>query len=163
MTDALAAVQTWLPWEDYIKVLLACLLGALLGWERETENRPAGLRTLILVSMGSCLFTITSLELGLRGDPARVAAQVVTGIGFLGAGTIIRHGGRIRGITTAATIWGAAAVGMACGVGGRLYAVAGGVTLIMLFVNSLLPAVERRINEARREDEDNEPPTNLGL
>lgn len=103
------------------RLVLAGLLGGLIGLERELRGYPAGIRTIGLVALGSCLFTDISRLLG--GDD-RVAAQIVTGIGFLGAGVIFREGYTVKGITTAATIWAAAAVGMA--VGAELYLV--GVT-----------------------------------
>ena len=100
------------------RLALAGLLGGLIGLERELRGYPAGIRTLALVALGSCLFTDISQ---LLGGEDRVAAQIVTGIGFLGAGVIFREGLSVRGITTAATIWSAAAVGMA--VGAELYIV----------------------------------------
>jgi putative Mg2+ transporter-C (MgtC) family protein len=112
--------------EMTLRVLLAFALGALLGWERERAGRPAGLRTFMMVTAGSAGYTLVSIygfiDLGTVRDPARVAAQIVTGIGFLGAGTIWRTPSTVRGLTTAATIWFAAAVGMMAGVG--LYLVA---------------------------------------
>ena len=112
--------------EMTLRVLLAFVLGALLGWERERAGRPAGLRTFMMVTAGSAAFTLVSIygfvDQGLPRDPARVAAQIVTGIGFLGAGTIWRTPSTVRGLTTAATIWFAAAVGMMVGAG--LYLVA---------------------------------------
>jgi putative Mg2+ transporter-C (MgtC) family protein len=117
------------------RILLAFALGALLGWERERAGRPAGLRTFMMVTAGSAAFTIVSIwgfrAEGAVGDPARVAAQIVTGIGFLGAGTIWRTPSTVRGLTTAATIWFAAAVGMMAGVG--MYLV-GTVTAIFGFI-----------------------------
>ena len=110
-----------------IRVVSALLLGFAIGLEREMTNKYAGLRTNILVCLGACVFTIisiygfpaitvTSVELGTR-DTARVAAQVVTGIGFIGGGTVLRHGATVFGLTTAATLFMSAAVGMACGAG----------------------------------------------
>ena len=112
--------------EMSLRILLAFALGALLGWERERAGRPAGLRTFMMVTAGSAAYTVVSIW-GFTGegtvrDPARVAAQIVTGIGFLGAGTIWRTPSTVRGLTTAATIWFAAAVGMMAGAG--LYLVA---------------------------------------
>lgn len=106
----------------FLRLLLAAVLGGLVGFERERNNRPAGLRTHILVCVGSTLVMIVSVvgfsgELGPRGDQARIAAQVVSGIGFLGAGTIMRQGSAIRGLTTAASLWVVAAIGLAVGVG----------------------------------------------
>ena len=110
-----------------LRILVAALLGFALGLEREITNKYAGLRTNILVCLGACVFTILSIYAfptvltdehanGLR-DTARVAAQVVTGIGFIGGGTVLRHGATVFGLTTAATLWMAAAIGMACGAG----------------------------------------------
>lgn len=106
-----------------VKVLFSMLYGALIGVEREVTNKFAGLRTHILVSLGACVFTILSIH-GFpvdtdryNADPARIAAQIVTGIGFIGGGTVLRMGNNIYGITTAATLWLAASVGMACGAG----------------------------------------------
>lgn len=110
--------------EAIFRLLLAGILGAVVGYEREAHHRPAGLRTYILVSVGACLFTLVSI-VGFPGsDSARVAAQIVTGIGFIGAGTIIRARAGVRGVTTAAGIWAIAAVGMAAGSGVYLLAVA---------------------------------------
>lgn len=137
------------------RLLLASLLGGLIGLEREIHGRPAGFRTHLLVSLGSCLFTITSVEMyrvfgnfsgnGPIGvDPGRIAAQVVTGIGFLGAGAIIRERASIRGLTTAACLWVAAALGIACGIG--LFWLAISVTLVALVNLLLLKEVERRLS-----------------
>ncbi|MDP9325641.1 MAG: MgtC/SapB family protein [Candidatus Dormibacteraeota bacterium] len=101
-----------------LRLLLAVLLGAAIGVEREFSHHPAGLRTLILVAMGSCLFTSLGVALASSvTDPTRIAAQVVTGIGFLGAGAILHQGSMVKGLTTAASTWVAAAVGMTCGFG----------------------------------------------
>jgi putative Mg2+ transporter-C (MgtC) family protein len=121
--------------EMLVRMLLAFALGALLGWERERAGRPAGLRTFMMVTSGSAAFTLVSIygfiDQGTVRDPARVAAQIVTGIGFLGAGTIWRTPSTVRGLTTAATIWFAAAVGMMVGSG--LYLVST-VTAILGFI-----------------------------
>lgn len=125
--------------ELILRLVLAGLLGGLVGFERERHNRPAGLRTHILVCLGSALVMIVSVAgfggaLGPKGDQARVAAQVVSGIGFLGAGTIMRQGSAVRGLTTAASIWVVAAVGLAVGIGLYVAAVsATGLVLISLF------------------------------
>lgn len=101
-----------------LRLLVALLLGAFIGLEREYHRHPAGLRTMAMVSVGSCLFTLLGAELGNRiTDPTRIAAQVVTGVGFLGAGAILRQGRNIHGLTTAASIWVVAAIGMAVGFG----------------------------------------------
>ncbi|MDQ2982584.1 MAG: MgtC/SapB family protein [Actinomycetota bacterium] len=123
----LSSIPT-LDWpEVLLRVALAAVLGGALGLERELREREAGLRTHLLVSVGSALFTLVSaygfsefLNSGqsvIRADPTRIAAQIVTGIGFLGAGAIIRQGISVRGLTTAATLWVAAAIGLACGAG----------------------------------------------
>lgn len=137
---------------EYIaRLLLASLLGGIIGIEREVHGRAAGFRTHLLVSLGSCLFVVTSIHfyelfgntsgIGPVGvDPARVAAQVVTGIGFLGAGAIMRDKASIRGLTTAACLWIAAAIGLACGIG--LYFIAPFVTLLAVISLLLLKKVE---------------------
>ena len=138
-----------------LRLLLASLLGGIIGLEREIHGRPAGFRTHLLVSLGSCLFCITSVEfyrifgnfsgsVPVGTDPGRIAAQVVTGIGFLGAGAILREGASVRGLTTAACLWVAAALGLACGIG--LFYLAICVTLIALFSLLLLKQVENRLH-----------------
>jgi putative Mg2+ transporter-C (MgtC) family protein len=127
------------------RLLTAALLGALLGLEREIKQKAAGLRTNILIAVGSALFTLMSYQLGdpAVGDPARIAAQIVTGVGFLGAGAIIHRGGGVEGLTTAATIWVNAAVGVAAGGGEYHLAFIGtGITLGALL---LLHPIERAI------------------
>ena len=105
--------------DDLVKLLLALVLGGLIGWERELYDKPAGFRTNTLICVGSTLFTIFSLKIGtIPGtDSARIAAQIVSGIGFLGAGAIIRRGEAVLGLTTAATIWFVASIGMGVGAG----------------------------------------------
>lgn len=135
-------------WEILTRVLVAALAGGLVGLERERGDRPAGLKTYLLVAMGACLFTVLSL-LAFPRDPARVAAQVVVGIGFLGAGVIVVYGGtHIVGITTAATMWATAALGMAAGLG--YYLTVTYVTGIILAVLVFLPWVEQRAVERIR-------------
>lgn len=97
------------------RVLIAAVLGAMLGFEREWRGKEAGLRTNTLIAIGAALFT--AMSIGFGGDPGRVAAQVVTGVGFLGAGAIMRTGGSVQGLTTAALIWTNAAIGLTCGAG----------------------------------------------
>ncbi len=112
--------------EDVIfKLLLAVALGALIGFERELKHRPAGLRTHMLVSLGSAIFAVISLTFDI--EPARVAAGIVAGIGFLGAGNIIAQRGHIRGITSAATLWVVAGIGLSIGVGEYLIGIVGAV------------------------------------
>lgn len=122
-----------LPWPILARrLIIAFLLGAIIGLERERRERPAGLRTHILVSTASALLMMLSQTVaGESFDPGRIAAGVVTGIGFLGAGTIIRYGSSIKGLTTAASLWAAAAVGLAVGMGWYL---AGVLTTILIFI-----------------------------
>ena len=100
------------------RIALAALLGALLGYERERAGKPAGVRTHGMVALGAALFTAVSMDgFGTQGDPSRMAAQIVTGVGFLGAGTILHQRGTVHGLTTAASLWVAAAIGTAVAVG----------------------------------------------
>ncbi len=127
-----------------VRLLLAALLGGLVGFERERHNRPAGLRTHILVCVGAALVMMVSV-FGfagdeIQGDQARIAAQVVSGIGFLGAGTILRQGSAIRGLTTAASLWVVAAVGLAVGIG--MYMAATFATVLVLAALFALTRVE---------------------
>jgi len=128
-----------------IRLAVATLLGGFLGLEREIHGRPAGLRTHLLVSLGAAAFMIMSPLVGnmnpsFQGDPGRIAAQIVTGIGFLGAGAIVKEGVNIRGLTTAACLWVAAAIGMACGA--ALYAEAIFIWILAIFALVLLPYIE---------------------
>ncbi len=106
-----------------LDILLAIFLGFAIGFEREITNKWAGLRTHMLVCLGSCIFTLLSIHAfpvfahSPQADPARIAAQILTGIGFIGGGTVLRHGYSIYGLTTAATLWITASIGMACGCG----------------------------------------------
>jgi putative Mg2+ transporter-C (MgtC) family protein len=125
-------------YEIIFKLALACILGGMIGLERESLNRPAGLRTYTLVCVGSTLAMIVSIDIYLQyyqtvnADPGRIAAQVVSGIGFLGAGTIMREGASVRGLTTAAGLWVVACIGLAVGAG--LYIPAVATTVLILFV-----------------------------
>jgi putative Mg2+ transporter-C (MgtC) family protein len=133
--------------EDVIKLLLAVLVGGLIGVEREFRDKAAGFRTIILICVGATLFTIFSLRLGGDRDPARIAASVVSGVGFLGAGAILREGGRIVGLTTASTIWLAAALGM--GIGGGDYLLSGVAAGLVLIVLWIFPRLEGWIGDVR--------------
>ena len=134
-----------------IRIAASIFFFFLLGVEREVTGKFAGLRTHILVSVGACVFTLLSLygfkmhiTEGISGvnDPARIAAQIITGIGFIGAGTVMRHGNNIFGITTAATLWVCAAIGMACGTG--MYDIAASASIFSLIVLVLIRRFERR-------------------
>jgi putative Mg2+ transporter-C (MgtC) family protein len=139
------------PTDVVVRVLLAAVLGGLLGLEREVSDQPAGLRTHILVSLGAALFTIAGAygaealtgTASTRVDPTRVAAQVVTGVGFLGAGAILQQGLSIRGLTTAASLWVTAAVGTAIGLGS--YVGAAAVVVVTLAVLMGLKPLEERL------------------
>lgn len=133
--------------QDIIRLVVAVLIGALIGFEREMNAKTAGLRTLTLITVGATLFTILSLRLG--GDTTRVASNIVTGVGFLGAGAILLSEGRIRGLTTASSIWVAAALGMAVGIGE--FALAGAATAIILTVLWLFARFDLLIDVLGRE------------
>lgn len=139
--------------EQLARVALAAGLGGAIGTERELADQPAGLRTHMLLSIGACLFTVVSAyAFGSGSDPSRLAAQIVTGIGFLGGGAILRHGASIRGLTTAASIWATCAVGVAVGTG-RYVLSLGGTVLILatLAVLRALRNVVRKWSPAREE------------
>jgi len=135
-----------------LKLVIAAVLGGLIGLERETHGRPAGLRTHILVCLGSTLFALSSYAIaGTLFDPGRVTAQIVTGIGFLGAGTIIRQGNVIRGLTTAASIWIVAAIGVAVAIGDNMLLLGTFATAIVIVTLFLIPRLERRALGRRSE------------
>jgi len=138
------------PWLQVTLALTAVVCGAVVGAERERQEKPAGLRTLILVCLGSAAFTMASFAFTTTtGDAGRVAAQIVTGIGFLGAGAILHGSGFVRGMTTAATIWAIAATGMVVGIG---YVGAGlGLSVLVRVVLSVALVLERRALGAARE------------
>jgi len=133
-----------------LRMVVAVLCGAVIGAEREWHGKPAGLRTNILICLGAAIFTLISVKVATEfsSDPARIAAQVVTGIGFLGAGAIIRGEGGIHGLTTAATIWLAAAIGMCCGAG--YYFLAGTSTVITFLVLLGLAPIDSYLAEQRK-------------
>jgi putative Mg2+ transporter-C (MgtC) family protein len=150
-----------------LRILVAAALGGLIGLEREFKEQPAGLRTHMLVSLGACLFTLVSAfgfdaftgrpsTLAVRADVTRIASQVVVGIGFLGGGTILRHGATIRGLTTAAALWVTAAVGMAVGMGFYLGALVTGA--VAVFSLAGLKPIERRLVRGIRQEE---PPRSI--
>jgi putative Mg2+ transporter-C (MgtC) family protein len=123
----------WQEFQMVLRLVLAVLLGLLVGYEREQARKEAGLRTHGMVSLGSALFAIISIHgFGYLGDPARVAAQVVSGIGFLGAGAIIQQRAQVRGLTTAASLWATAAIGLAAGVGMLVLPVATALLVFLL-------------------------------
>ena len=132
--------------ETIARLLLAAVLGGVIGLERESKHRAAGLRTNMLICVGSALFTVLSIFVANQfgGDHGRIAAQIIPGIGFIGAGTLLRARGSITGLTTAATVFMVAAVGMATGTG--LYVIAVFATVLILLCLLLLGVLERRFN-----------------
>ncbi len=138
------------PWLQVVLALVSVLSGAIVGMERERQEKSAGLRTLILVCLGSAGFTMASFAfITSTGDSGRVAAQIVTGIGFLGAGAILHGPGFVKGMTTAATIWAMAATGMIVGIG---YAGSGlALSILVRLVLSMVLVVERRALGAERQ------------
>ena len=148
-------------WDALLRLLVAAVLGGAIGLERELRDQEAGFRTHLLVSLGSCVFTLVSAYAwtdwrfstpqGLVFDPTRIAAQIVTGIGFLGAGAIIVRGISVRGLTTAATLWVVAAIGMAAGT--AYYSVAFGATVLVLVSLGPLRIVSKRMVSRVRPEE----------
>ncbi|MFA6186974.1 MAG: MgtC/SapB family protein [Phycisphaerae bacterium] len=130
-------------WQNILSLAISAILGSIIGYERHIHDKPAGVRTNALICLGSCVFTIISTNLS-GSDSGRIAAQIVTGIGFLGAGAIIQSGGSVHGLTTAASIWIVAAIGMACGA--KMYFIALIAAAITLIVLLLLPPIEKKIN-----------------
>lgn len=137
-----------------LRLLLAAVLGGLIGTERESLNKAAGLRTHTLVALGSCLIMITSIEMytsvAYVSDPGRIAAQVVSGIGFLGAGTIMRSGQGIKGLTTAASLWVVAGIGLAVGAGNYVTSIT--TTVIVVFVLVYMSGLENIIKSSKKKD-----------
>ncbi|CAN5187131.1 hypothetical protein BH09GEM1_BH09GEM1_21470 [soil metagenome] len=136
-----------------VKLGLAVLLGGIIGFERERAGKPAGLRTNILICIGAALLMDVSIRIGIIdghriGDPARIAAQIVSGVGFLGAGTIMQSQGMVTGLTSAATIWVVAAIGMTLGAG--FYVEGIGAGLLVTFVLAGLGTLEHWVRRARR-------------
>jgi len=136
-----------------LKLLLAVILGGMVGFEREHKSRPAGLRTHILVCVGAALVQITSINYaknnGIPMDPMRLGAQVISGIGFLGAGTIIKEGANIKGLTTAASLWAVGCIGLAAGSG--LYFEAIAATIVILISLKSFTRIEEKIARERKQ------------
>lgn len=137
-----------------LRMLIAAVLGAMIGFERERQNQPAGLRTHIILAMGATLAMMVSIDVAARwkpitgsADPARIAAQVVSGIGFLGGGAILRYGANIKGLTTATSLWTMAMVGLAVGSGLPLAAL--GTTLLLLITLTIINWLEKRLIRAK--------------
>ena len=139
--------------EIAFRLLFAAFLGGIIGLERESINRAAGFRTHILVSLGSCMIMLVSLSVANSapagsGDPGRIAAQVVSGIGFLGAGSIISSNGMVKGLTTAATLWAVAGVGLAVGAG--IYYAASFCAALIYISLRYFPYLERLLYEKKQ-------------
>ena len=134
--------------EEAAQVSVAFVIGAILGIEREFRSKPAGFRTMILICVGSCLYTILSQELGGIASSDRIASNIVTGIGFIGAGVIFKEGISVNGLTTAALIWVTAALGMA--IGYKNYPLAIVVTAVVVVALFVLEPVQRFINRFHR-------------
>lgn len=137
-----------IDWENILQLFVSAFLGAAIGTEREFRNRSAGFRTHILVSMGACLIMIISSDAfpDLDTDPTRIAAQVVSGIGFLGAGSIMQNKNEIRGLTTAANIWVCGAIGLAVGAG--MYSLAISATIIVLLVLTIISSAVKKFYQS---------------
>jgi putative Mg2+ transporter-C (MgtC) family protein len=134
--------------EALLRLILATVIGAVIGYERETKGHPAGIRTQALVAMGACLFSLVGiLGVPLHSDPTRIAAQVATGIGFIGAGAILHSEHDVHGLTTASTVWASAALGVAVAFG--LYLVAVASLVLGLFMLLVVGRMEVKLRERR--------------
>lgn len=146
--------------EIFFRLLVAAVLAGAIGWDREAKARPAGLKTHMLVAVGACGFTLAALSLftaliaqadRFSLDPLRVMAAIVGGVGFLGAGAVIRSGGEIQGLTTAASIWVAASIGLSAGAG--QYSIAIALSLLSLAILVIASTVEERFIRQKNEQE----------
>ena len=134
--------------EALLRLVVATLVGAVISYEREVKGHAAGIRTQALVAMGACLFSLIGiLVVPANGDPTRIAAQVATGIGFIGAGAILRNDHAVHGLTTAATVWASAALG--CAVAFGLYLVAVAALVLGLFMLLVVGRLEKQIHKHR--------------
>ncbi|RYE11773.1 MAG: MgtC/SapB family protein [Sphingobacteriaceae bacterium] len=133
--------------EDLISMLISIICGGIIGFEREYKNKPAGFRTILLITLGSTIFTIVSRH--GNGADDRISANILTGIGFIGAGVIFKDEFSVRGLTTAAVIWTSAAIGMTTGIGYHALAVV--FTIITLFILLLVTKVERLISKMKKQ------------
>ena len=146
--------------EDFISIILAALLGAGIGLERELSGKAAGLRTNLLICLGASVFTIMSREMatGSEGSLTRIAAQIVTGVGFLGAGAIIQDRRGVHGLTTAATIWLVASIGMACGAQFYVMAIFASLIAIVALIGlgKLSKPLERHVKKSKSQNTQDE-------
>lgn len=120
--------------DDILPIVFSVIVGGIIGIEREYQLKSAGLRTMILVTLGACIFTMLSMNLGESGSPDRIAANIITGIGFVGAGVIFKEDNRVSGLTTAVTIWICAALGMTIGAGYYQEATIGSIAVFLLLI-----------------------------
>ncbi len=133
-----------------LQLVVSTICGGIIGFQRELQDHPAGFRTHVLVCVGSTVYMLVSIAIaGNRYDPGRIAAQVASGIGFLGAGTIIKQGSIVRGLTTAASLWAVAGIGLAVGLGGQALIIAFLGTLVVFFALGGLLRLEQRIERGR--------------
>ncbi len=138
-----------MEYELIFRLFLALIFGAIIGFEREYRSKAAGFRTITIISIGSALFTICSFKLGAPGNPDRIASNIITGMGFIGAGVIFKEGVSISGLTTAATIWIAAAMGMALGIGE--YVIATTALILAIIVLSLFEKIQDVIDSLHQD------------
>lgn len=145
-----------------LRALLALVLGGFIGWEREKSPRAAGIRTYAAISLGACVFGLVSFHVGNTSSPEYIAAQVVSGMGFLGAGVILKEKGRVLGLTTAATMWAAAAIGLAVAASMFVLATLGAALIFLLLSMPMIPGWETlRDTAPERSDDDGDPSTEL--
>jgi putative Mg2+ transporter-C (MgtC) family protein len=135
-----------------LQLILSALLSVVVGWDREQKRREAGLRTHMLIGLGACLFTALSIHAFPGGDPGRVASQILPGLGFLGAGAILKEGANIHGLTTAASLWVTAAMGMAVGTGAWFLAIC--TSLLVWFVLAVVQRFKQDVQREIRKDEE---------
>lgn len=140
-----------IDWNAFVPMLAAVVLGSVVGLERELHQKAAGLRTIILISAGAALFTVVSEHFSDPNASSRVIQGVITGVGFIGAGSIIRDRASVHGITTAATIWLMTGVGIACGL--QMYEVAIGVTILTLIILGGLNPLDKKIHRPEKKIE----------
>ncbi len=147
-----------MTWDNLLSIVLAVVFGTAIGLEREISGKSAGLRTNTLICLGAAVFTIISKQMAVstEGSITRIAAQIVTGVGFLGAGAIIQDRGGVHGLTTAATIWLVASIGMACGA--HFYALAAVSTLVAIFILTTFTPLAKALERLTKNRKAEKPP-----
>ena len=156
MTSVAAADAPW--WVDIGRIVLAAMLGAVIGWQREHRGREAGIRTYMATALGACAFGLVS---GAIGDQGRISAGIVTGIGFIGAGIILRDAGRVTGLTTAATLWASAAVGLSAAYGIYHLAIITAAMLLLILELHRMPGWTRLSHRSRQDAQQAKPREDL--